>query len=52
MKKAGIGKCALVCGSVCGTGCSGCFLDGPVFVADAATGGTSAATGAATGFTG
>jgi hypothetical protein len=35
----GFWKCAFVCIGVCGPGCFGCFGDGPIFVADTATGG-------------
>lgn len=41
--KRGVLRCALVCAS----GCFYCIGDGPVFLADAVSGGTAATTGAA-----
>lgn len=39
--------CGATCAAVCLSGCFGCVADGPVIIADAATGGISFATGAA-----
>lgn len=47
----GIWKCVAVCGSVCAAGCWTCVGDGPVVIADAATGGPAFATGSAKGAT-
>lgn len=45
----GIAKCATVCIGVCGAGCIACFGDGPIFVADTATGGASLMSGMGAG---
>ena len=40
-------KCIAVCIGVCGPGCIACFGDGPVIIADVASGGTVLASGSA-----
>ncbi len=47
----GVGTCAIACISICGTGCLSCFIDGPIFVADTATGGAALASGLTAGAT-
>lgn len=42
-------KCIAVCIGVCGPGCIACFGDGPVFVADTATGGSALMSGMGAG---
>lgn len=45
----GFWKCLVACTSICAAGCSGCLIDGPMFIADSATGGVSLASGASAG---
>jgi hypothetical protein len=49
MATKGIWRCLVACVGICGAGCSACLLDGPIFIADTATGGASLASGAAAG---
>lgn len=42
----GIPICIAGCTSICLAGCSICLADGPIFIADTATGGVSLASGA------
>lgn len=43
--------CAVACATICLAGCNLCLLDGPIFIADTATGGASFASGAGAGAT-
>lgn len=45
----GVAKCAAVCIGICGPGCIACFGDGPIFVADTATGGSALMSGMGAG---
>lgn len=45
----GAGTCAAACAGICLAGCAICLADGPIFIADTATGGTSLASGTAAG---
>ncbi|UZQ85610.1 hypothetical protein ODU73_002775 [Thermoclostridium stercorarium] len=45
----GVLKCVIACTAVCGSGCLNCLWDGPIFIADTATTGTSLASGAGAG---
>ena len=45
----GFWKCLAACTAVCGAGCLACLLDGPIFIADTATGGAALATGSSAG---
>lgn len=45
----GFWKCLAACTAVCGAGCLACLLDGPIFIADTATGGAALASGSSAG---
>lgn len=45
----GFWKCVVGCVGICGSGCLYCLWDGPIFVADTATGGTALASGLSAG---
>ena len=49
MAAMGVWRCLLACTGICGSGCTACLVDGPIFIADTATGGTALASGAAAG---
>ena len=47
----GVPTCIVGCTSSCLAGCAICLADGPIFIADTATGGASLASGAGAGAT-
>ena len=49
VKPNGAVRCIAVCIGICGPGCIACFGDGPIFVADTATGGAALASGMGAG---
>lgn len=51
VQPAGFWLCLVACTTVCASGCFNCVWDGPIFIADTATGGTSLASGAGAGAT-